>query len=134
MRRELLVPILSLLCVFSLSASSVRADEAVDLSGKWHGTWVSCKDGHHGRLNARFCKISDACYEVRFTGTFFALVPFCFKVNLQVTGQEDGKVILSGSHNLPLFGTFHFYGVATQCDFRATYSSCDDEGRFNLCR
>jgi hypothetical protein len=134
LRRQLFVPAFALLCVFTFASASVRAAEPVDLSGKWRGTWVSCKDGHHGTLNARFCKISDMCYEVRFSGTFFVAVPFCFTVNLQVTGEQDGKVFLSGSHRLPLFGTFHFDGVATQCEFTATYTSCDDNGKFNLCR
>jgi hypothetical protein len=106
----------------------------VDLSGRWQGNWVSCKDGHEGRLKASFCKLSETCYQVRFTGTFLVVLPFCFSVDLQLTGQEDGKVFLAGSHRLPIFGMFHFNAVATQCEFAATYWSCDDEGRFNLCR
>src|SRR5437867_971518 len=103
--RRYSLSLLSLFCVLAL-ASGVRAAEPVDLSGKWHGCWKSCDTGHHGPLNATFCKCNDGCYQVRFTGRFLVALPFRFTVNLQVVGQEDGKVLLSGSPHLPLFGTF----------------------------
>ncbi|HYV35866.1 MAG TPA: hypothetical protein VE988_09200 [Gemmataceae bacterium] len=135
MRRPLFASLFALVCLLAVGASTAKADPPADLSGRWHGTWVSCKDGHSGCLNASFCKKCDNCYQVRFTGTFFAVLPFCFTVDMQVTGQTaDGKLILSGSHNLPLFGTYTFNAIAGNCDFTATYTSCDDNGRFTLCR
>jgi len=133
-RRDLLVPVLSILCLLATGLAGARAADCVDLSGKWHGTWVSCKSGHHGTLNARFRKIGDDCYQVRFTGTFFVVVPFGFRANLAVTKREDGKVYLSTSKRLPVLGTFCMSAVATECEFNATYSSKDDEGQFNLHR
>jgi len=123
-------------CLFFL-AGALRANEpapAVDLSGQWAGTWQSCTSGHRGPLRATFCRCSDACYEVRFQGRFFAVVPFRYTVQLRVTGQADGQVFLSGSSNLPLFGTFQYSAVATENEFRAEYSSRSDNGRFSLCR
>jgi hypothetical protein len=130
MRRELLSLLVSLLAVLA----AARACEPVDLSGKWHGSWKSCETGHHGPLNATFCKLGDDSYQVRFTGRFFVALPFRFTVPLQVTGREDGRVFLSGAPRLPLFGTFHFEAVATECDFTATYCSRNDRGRFVLSR
>jgi hypothetical protein len=124
---------LSLVCVLLVVAGAAAA-EPVDLSGNWHGTWKSCETGHHGPLNATFCKITDGCYQVRFTGRFFVVLPFRFTVPLAVTGQQDGMIGLSGSPQLPLFGTFHFYAVATDNEFTATYFSRRDRGQFNLCR
>jgi hypothetical protein len=132
--RALLVPFLSAVCVLAGWNSLGKAAEPVDLSGKWHGTWVSCKTGHHGKLNGRFCKINDTCYQVRFSGTFFGAVPFAFTVKLAANAQEDGSVALSGDPRLPLFGTFHFSAMATEHDFSATYSARNDEGRFTLSR
>jgi hypothetical protein len=133
-RRGLLVSILSIVCVFTGWNSHAKAAEPVDLSGKWHGSWVSCKTGHHGKLNARFCKIDDTSYRVRFTGTFLGAAPFAFTVKLAATEQENGTVVLTGDPRLPLFGTFHFSAVATDHDFTATYSARNDEGRFTLRR
>jgi hypothetical protein len=120
-----------------LGFTSIRAADpvpAVDLSGKWCGSWKSCKDGHTGPLNATFCKIDESCYQVRFSGRFFAVIPFRYTVNLNVTGQSEGQVLLSGSSNLPLVGTYRYTAVATDKEFRAEYSSRNDYGQFNLCR
>jgi hypothetical protein len=133
-RSAVLVAILSIVSALPSWNSHAEAAEPVDLSGNWHGGWVSCKTGHHGKLNARFCKINENCYRVRFTGTFLGAMPFAFTVKLAATVQEDGTVVLSGDPRLPLFGTFHFSAVATEHDFTATYSARNDEGRFSLSR
>jgi hypothetical protein len=133
-QRALLVPFLTVACLLAGWGSQVRAAESVELSGKWHGSWLSCTNGHHGKLNARFCKIDDTSYRVRFTGTFLGAAPFAFTVKLAATEQENGAVVLTGNPRLPLFGTFHFSAVATDHDFTATYSARNDEGRFTLHR
>jgi hypothetical protein len=135
MRRCLpIMLVLAVVCSLFALCSPATAAEPVDLSGKWHGSWVSCKSGHHGKLNARFCKIGDTCYQVRFSGTFFGAIPFVFSVKLGASSQEDGTVVLSGDPRLPFFGTFHFSAIATDHEFNATYSTSKDEGRFTLSR
>jgi hypothetical protein len=129
-----LASLLSVTCLLIGLHSHATAAEPVDLSGKWHGIWVSCTTGHHGKLNARFCKIDDCSYKVRFTGTFFGAIPFAFSVKLNASPQADGTVVLSGDPRLPLFGTFHFSAIATEHDFNATYSTDRDEGQFHLSR
>jgi hypothetical protein len=133
-RRQLIGAALAVVCVLAGFVGGAQAGEPVDLSGKWRGEWVSCQTGHHGPLFARFCKISDTCYRVRFSGTFWVAIPFRFTVNLAAAEQGDGTVVLSGSPHLPFFGTFHFAAVATDCDFQATYSTSRDNGRFTLHR
>jgi hypothetical protein len=125
---------LAAVCLLTGRVADARAAEPADLSGRWHGDWLSCQTGHHGRLSARFCKISDTCYRVYFTGTFWAVIPFRFTVNLAASEQPDGTVVLSGSPRLPFFGTFDFAAIATDYDFRATYSTTRDRGRFTLRR
>src|SRR5437867_3505539 len=132
--RDQIVPLVASLCILAGWSSAGRAADPVDLSGTWHGHWVSCRTGHKGTLHACFCKLSDNCYRVRFSGTFFVAVPFVFTVPLEVTEVHEGHVVLSGAPRLPLFGTFHFHAVATDSTFTATYRSRNDEGRFVLCR
>ena len=121
-------------CLLAGLATGARAAEPADLSGRWHGAWLSCQTGHHGRLSARFCKIDDTCYRVIFTGSFWVVIPFRFTVNLAASDQPDGTVVLSGSPRLPFFGTFDFAAVATDHDFQATYSTSRDHGQFTLHR
>jgi hypothetical protein len=127
-----------LLARFLLSAILLLAmnplSYAADLSGDWSGCWESCKSGHNGPLHATFCKIDDKHYEVRFSGRFWRVFPFRYTVVLEVTGADKDKVLLSGTHHLRLFGTFHFQAEATDCRFTANYCSDRDRGTFQLTR
>ena len=99
------------------------------------GSWESCISGHKGPLHANFCKIDDCHYQVRFGGRFFKIIPFHYTVTLAVTGQDQDKVLLTGDSYLGrLFGTFHYQAEATDCEFSATYTSCEDQGIFKLKR
>jgi hypothetical protein len=131
-----LLTCVSLAAVYLLASwpTSARAAEPADLSGRWHGAWLSCQTGHHGHLSARFCKVNDTCYRVHFTGSFWVVIPFRFTVNLAASERPDGTVVLSGSPRLPFFGTFDFVAVATDQDFQATYSTARDHGQFTLHR
>jgi len=105
-----------------------------NLSGAWAGSWSSRCSGHQGPLKATFCRLDCNHYEVHFRGRFCKLLPFCYTVTLRVTGCEDGKVYLSGSHRLPLFGTFTFSAWATDTQFCAGYRSKEDAGQFVMSR
>src|SRR5262249_18059961 len=92
----------SLVLLVTLAGWTVTARAAdittpVDLSGSWNGNWLSCESGHKGPLSATFCKLNDTCYQVRFTGRFFAVIPFRYSVNMQVVGQDQDKIYLTGS-------------------------------------
>lgn len=132
MTRRLLCALLLILTVSATSGAEPAP--VIDLSGNWSGTWKSCETGHHGPLYASFCKIDDTCYQVRFRGRFFVVVPFRYTVVLHVSGQKDGAVLLSGSSDLPLVGTYRYTAVASGCEFHAEYCSRTDHGRFDLSR
>jgi len=118
----------ALLCL----AKPASAD---DLCGCWSGCWKSCCTRHHGPLKATFCKIDDTHYCVHFRGRFCVVLPFRYSVVLTVTKREGDKVFLEGDSDLGrLFGTFHYEAVATATEFKAVYTSCKDEGRFDLTR
>ena len=109
---------------------------APDLTGSWSGCWTSCKNGHHGPLHAKFCKINDTCYKVTFHGRFFAILPFRYSTTMTVTGYTaDGQVMLSSSQKLgPILGTFCMNATASNCHFEANFESKNDHGKFVLNR
>jgi len=108
---------------------------APDLTGCWTGRWEDCKSGHSGPLKARFEKCDDIHYRATFTGRFLKVFPFRFRTTLNVTGQEEGRILLSGESNLGfLFGTFHYEATATDHDFTAEFTSRRYQGRFMLSR
>ncbi len=107
---------------------------AQDLTGHWCGTWNDCKSGHEGPLRATFSKCDDAHYRAVFTGRFFKVIPFRFATTLDVAGQKDGVVQLSGQSRLGLFGNFTYNAEATDTNFTANYSSRRYQGQFLLSR
>lgn len=103
--------------------------------GKWSGRWTSTSNGRGGRLSARISQEDASTYHVRFTGTFFKVIPFTYAVPMTVTGVDaDGTIHLSGQAQLPMFGQFCCNANVTACDFVASYSSSKDQGQFNLSR
>src|SRR5471030_2079339 len=86
----------------SRAADAPAPIPAPDITGCWSGYWISCTNGHTGPLSATICKISDTCYEAHFKGKFFKVIPFRYKANLSVVGQEGDKLLLSSSRRLGL--------------------------------
>jgi hypothetical protein len=108
---------------------------AADLSGCWpQGYWRECRSGHSGPLRAEFTRVCDGRYRVVFRGRFALILPFRYAVDLDVVGERDGKVLLSGPQRLPLFGVFNYSAEATETEFRATFQSRRDSGEFVLGR
>lgn len=120
--------------VLFLSASDGFA-QCHDLSGRWGGCWVSDKSGHKGPLNAKFEKVGEHCYRVRFTGRFWGVLPFVYSQTLRVTGVDGDTVFLAGETALgPVLGTYRYDAVATPTHFEAAYTSKRDRGRFVMDR
>jgi hypothetical protein len=118
-----------------LLAAATASAQPPDLTGKWSGRWESAKNGHTGPLHARFTKLSDEQYRVRFRGRFAVVIPFCYSMKMNVVGVECDRLVLGGSHRLgPVFGTFHYSGTATHTHFDATFSATSDIGKFVLTR
>ena len=115
-----------------LALAFAQLASAQDLSGNWRGTWRNTAKGHHGPLRASITQCDDQHYKAVFTGRFFAVFPFRFSAVLTVTGQEGNDVLLSGSSNLGLFGTFNYQARSNGCDFVADFCSPRYVGRFTL--
>ena len=116
------------------SAPVAVAQGPSDLSGHWSGTWLSHTNGHDGPIEADFVRVCDTQYQVNFRGRFWTLFPFQYTVNLDVTGTDGDKVLLSGSSNLGLFGTFSYSAWVTDTQFVASYCSKRDQGVFTMNR
>lgn len=105
------------------------------LAGNWCGYWVSCKNGHNGKLKATFCRLNKCQVQAVFVGSFAKILPFRYKATLDVVHEEKGMIHLRGSHRLgPIMGTFTYEGTITADAFRATYRSKRDCGQWNMDR
>jgi len=120
-----------------LGSSSALADSncCIDLSGRWTcGSWRSYCTGHHGKLKGVLERNCCGDYDARFTGTFFKVVPFLYRVTLNVVECRDGVVYFRGSKRLPMLGTFCYEGHATSCSFQFHYTTKKDRGVFQMSR
>lgn len=133
--RKLLASLVLKACVVLACLTCASQVSATDLSGTWRGTWESCKSGHHGPMQASFCRLDDTHYRVEFKGRFFKIMPFRYTVVLNVVEDCCDRVKLEGSSFLGrLMGTFCYEATATDCQFTANYSSKNDFGKFELHR
>lgn len=111
------------------AAGSLRAQ---DPAGHWRGTWTDFKSGHHGPLKATITRCDDTHYRAVFNGRFFGILPFRFDAILTVTGVDGDAVLMSGSSNLGLFGTFTYSARVTASCFVADFCSRRYTGRFTM--
>ena len=134
---KLPVTILSIcaLAVLVLSPTQLQAEETLDLSGKWNGTWRSEISEHSGPLKAKFTVLEDSKVQARFNGRFFKLIPFHFNVTLEIVKNEDGVVTLKGKENLGrTLGTYTYNATYSNGKFVAKYSTEKDKGVFEVSR
>ena len=113
-----------------------KKDSQVDLlGGCWSGSWLSCKNGHNGKLRATFCRINEKQVQAVFVGSFAKIMPFRYKATLDIVHEEEGMIKLRGSQRLgPIMGTFCYEATITGDQFKATYSSKRDCGQWNMTR
>ena len=109
--------------------------KSVDLSGCWSGSWMSCKNGHNGKLSATFCRINDCQVRARFKGIFAKVIPFRYPATLTIVEERPGLMRLSGSQRLgPIMGSFTYSVTITPDRFEASYQSKRDWGQWTLSR
>jgi hypothetical protein len=117
-----------------LSAFAAGPALATDLTGTWTGHWKSHTNGHEGPMKARFKRINACQYQVRFSGRFYTIIPFCYTETMNIIADDGQTVELSASSKLCVFGTFHMRAAANHCDFNANYAAASDQGFFRLSR
>ena len=115
--------------------STPRPVGSNDFSGQWTGSWLSCKSGHRGKLRATFCRLNDRQLEAVFAGSFAKFLPFRYRAVLEIVEEKPGQLHLRGSKSLgPFMGTFSYEAMLTAVQFKATYQSKRDCGRWSLTR
>lgn len=105
------------------------------IEGPWAGEWRSEKNGHRGALRCVVSKTSDATYRAHYHAVYWKILRYSYVATL--AGQEtNGVVQLRGEANLGKLagGIYKYEGAATPSEFRSTYSSKYDHGRFEMNR
>lgn len=106
------------------------------LAGLWEGTWVSHKNGHHGKLRAIITNCGNGQYRAQYQGTFHVVVPFVYETSHRATSSRAGVIHFTGREELCQLvgGTYRMNGWANGRCFVANYQSDNDCGVFKMTR
>jgi hypothetical protein len=120
------------------SAVATTAPAPADpLAGRWDGKWVSEQDGHSGRLRAIVTRVDGETYHIEYDGWFFGMLRFTHGMNVIATRAADGNAIhFEGREDLGSLagGVYRYDGAADGREFKSTYQSSEDHGRFEMRR
>ena len=116
--------------------ASATSAPARDIDGRWEGSWLSDRNGHHGRLRCLVSRLDDQSYRARFKASYWKLFHFSYAVDLQVTREPPGSLNFQGGANLGWWGggIYQYDGQATPTNFFSTYKSEYDHGTFRMAR
>src|SRR5688572_29844890 len=105
------------------------------IQGPWAGEWRSDKNGHHGSLRCVVSKTSDTTYRAHYRATYWKILRYSYVATLN-GAETNGTVHLKGEADLGKLagGVYKYEGTATPSDFRSSYSSKDDHGKFEMGR
>jgi hypothetical protein len=105
------------------------------IAGRWEGSWISEKNGHHGRLRCLMAPSTNGFYNARFHAKYWNILSFGYTVPLQVQSSND-VYRFQGEANLGKLagGVYHYTGAVVGTNWQSTYSSRYDYGRFQMGR
>lgn len=118
-------------------ALDTTADATDDILGRWEGTWISDQNGHHGILR---CIVEphpekSGRYLARFRATFARFMSFQYHLEMTTERRKD-VVHFKSKADLGWLagGVYKYEGQATATEWRSTYRSKKDHGRFEMNR
>jgi len=119
----------------ALLSPCLKAEDKLDLEGKWNGTWRSEVSDHKGPLKAKFEVLDETKVRAKFSGRFFKIIPFRFDVVLDVVGSKEGVTTLKGSQDLGrTLGKYDYTAKYSKGKFVAEYATDKDKGIFEVSR
>jgi len=107
-----------------------------DVTGRWEGSWLSGKNGHHGRLRCLVTRLGDDRYRAHYKATYWKIFRISYSVDMQVRRESSNTREFQGETALGWWGggVYHYEGDATPTNFFSTYKSKYDHGTFQMTR
>jgi len=124
---------LASLIIFAGTLFAVQPATSADLSGRWAGHWENNNNPHKGPLRANLKKINSDQYRATFSGRFFKVIPFRYKVTLDVVEEGPSYVRMSGRSRAGR-QSYQYTATSTGNSLVTHYSSKRYQGKFVLKR
>jgi hypothetical protein len=105
------------------------------IDGAWAGEWRSEKNKHHGALRCVLSQKTATAYHARFHARFLKIFQYTSETMLYGF-ESNGVVQLAGESDLGTLagGVYHYKGTVTPTEFKSTYKSKYDHGRYEMVR
>lgn len=125
--------------LFVLSAMLVSTGASVSMAdspvGRWKGQWSSQSTGHQGPMRATIRPNGQGGYDARFSGRFFVVIPFTYKVSMQSALDAAGNVRLIANKPLgPMLGSYRMDSTVTGSSLLGSFSAAKDTGTVSMRR
>jgi hypothetical protein len=122
-----------LLIFLALSGIAWPGAEALGESpaGRWRGQWVSRPTGHQGPMRANIRPNGDGTYSARYSGRFFVVLPFTYRVDLIPTGH--GSYVAEKKLG-PLLGSYRMQTQFGSQSMSGSFQAAKDVGTVRMNR
>jgi hypothetical protein len=100
-------------------------------AGRWRGEWTSQSTGHHGPMRANIRDQRDGTYSARFSGRFFVVIPFTYRVDLVPTGWGGFK---AEKQLGPIMGSYRMQTQFGSDAMGGSFQAAKDIGAVNMVR
>jgi hypothetical protein len=100
-------------------------------AGRWRGEWVSQSTGHRGPMRANIRPTGPSTYSARFSGRFFVVFPFTYRVEL----VSNGCGHYSAEKKLgPLLGSYRMQTYFGSSSMSGRFQAAKDIGSVRMSR
>jgi hypothetical protein len=124
------IPILILLLWVSWATMETPVN-AQSPAGRWRGQWTSGSTGHHGPMRATIRPQRNGTYSARFTGRFFVVIPFTYRVDM-VPAYPGSNQLVADKKLGPVMGSYRMQTTFGSQSMNGQFQAAGDEGSVQM--
>jgi hypothetical protein len=102
-------------------------------AGRWRGEWTSSSTGHRGPMRANIRPQSDGTYSARFSGRFFVVIPFTYRVDMVPTYPGSHQLIADKKLG-PIMGSYRMQTNFGSQSMSGQFQAAGDHGAVRMTR
>ncbi len=102
-------------------------------AGRWRGEWSSGSTGHQGPMRANIRPQSNRAYSARFSGRFFVVIPFTYRVDM-VPAFPGSTQLVADKKLGPVMGSYRMQTVFGSQSMSGQFQAAGDNGTVQMRR
>ena len=123
----------SLVLILAFSTILAAQATAQPPTGRWRGEWTSGSTGHHGPMRANIRPKSDGTYSARFSGRFFVVIPFTYRVDM-VPVYPGSNQLVADKKLGPILGSYRMQTHFGSQSMSGQFQAAGDQGSVQMKR